>query len=210
MNRKHTILLATAGIGGILLTGCCSPAAEVESSVPAVATAFEFTQFASDRIIAEAGMEFPEGSTFNCASELPIAVGSTQPCTLTFSDSTVITWDVTMATVDGSAYTLDIKQVDDNANSSEPANEMTSDGAFISPAADVTENAIQALLALGNDASDMAGFECPNDLNVIVGAYAECAIVQTDGDSITTDPYTFYVMCVDGDQYVLEIGDDIS
>jgi hypothetical protein len=87
---------------------------------------------------------------------------------------------------------------------------MTSDGAFISPAADVTENAIQALLALGNDASDMAGFECPNDLNVIVGAYAECAIVQTDGDSITTDPYTFYVMCVDGDQYVLEIGDDIS
>jgi hypothetical protein len=109
MNRKHTILLATAGIGGILLTGCCSPAAEVESSVPAVATAFEFTQFASDRIIAEAGMEFPEGSTFNCASELPIAVGSTQPCTLTFSDSTVITWDVTMATVDGSAYTLDMQ-----------------------------------------------------------------------------------------------------
>lgn len=213
VNRKLAILLTTVGFGSILLTGCGSPAAEVSSSPSAAttptATAAEFTQVTSTRMIDEAGENFPEGSMFDCPSELPIAVGSTQPCTLTFSDSTVITYNVTMATVDGAVYTLDIKKVADTANSSAPTGEAANDPAFISPAANVTENAMQVLIDLGNDASDLAGFDCPNDLNVAVGAYAECAITQTDGDSVTTYPTTFYVMSVDGDKYVLEIGDDI-
>lgn len=209
MNRNLTIFIATAGFGSILLAGCSSPAEETSTSA-STATAAEFTQVASTRMIDEAGEDFPEGSIFDCPLDLPIATGSTQPCTLTFADSTVITWDVTMATVDGDVYTLDIKKVADTADSSAPTDEASNDPAFISPAADVTENATQVLLDLGNSETDLVGFDCPNDLNVSVGAYAECAIVIEDGDSVTTYPSTFYVTSVDGDTYQLEMGDDIG